>query len=468
MFLIQRLSILLVLASFSMSSFSAEEQPAGPQEDPEVLAAPKTLQDLLQKVKADRASDRRLNQKREAEFRRERDKQSNLVKQAEARLRAEKKRGDDLKKQFDDNEVALADLSEKLRLRLGTLGELFGVVRQVANDTSGLFQTSLTAYQYPDRDQFLTDLAQSKELPTISQLEQLWFELQREMTDSGRVVSYEADVISGQGGQETKKVTRIGLFNVVADGKYLVYKSETNQYEELERQPDARYLDSISELESAQSGYTEVALDPTRGVLLSLLVQAPNERERIEQGGLVGYVILALGALGLLLGLFRLLVLFIVGLKVKSQIKNPDEPKENNPLGRIIKAYQDNKQVDLEALQYKLDEVILQNIPPLERGISSIKLIASVAPLLGLLGTVLGMITTFQAITLFGTGDPKLMANGISEALVTTMLGLIVAIPMLFLHNLVKTRSDGIIQVLQEQSEGFIADKAEQESRGRS
>ena len=240
------------------------------------------------------------------------------------------------------------------------------------------------------------------------------------------------------------------------------YSPAVGKFQELSRQPSSPILASVAELEQAQTGNVPFYLDPSRGQILSLLVQSPSIRERIDQGGVVGYVILGLGAAGLLLALFCYLNLTRIGWGVRRQ-KKSEKVIKGNPLGLIMKAYQDNREADLETLELKLDEIIIRSTPSIERGVGTIKLIASVAPLLGLLGTVVGMIATFQAITLFGTGDPKLMANGISEALVTTMLGLVVAIPTLFVHSLVNSKSRRMIQVLEEQSAGFIAKHQEQD-----
>ena len=201
-------------------------------------------------------------------------------------------------------------------------------------------------------------------------------------------------------------------------------------------------------------------LDPTSGVILSSLVQSPNLGERINQGGIVGYVIISLGLLGLLLSLERLISLTIAGQKVKAQLKR-DTATDDNALGRVLQVYQSNRAVDTETLELKLGEAILKETPALQRGILFIKVISVVAPLLGLLGTVTGMINTFQAITLFGTGDPKTMAGGISQALVTTVLGLTVAIPMVLLHTIVSGRSRTITQILQEQTAGIVAEQSE-------
>lgn len=186
--------------------------------------------------------------------------------------------------------------------------------------------------------------------------------------------------------------------------------------------------------------------------------QTPTFMDRVHQGGLVGYVIMALGALGVLLALAKLAWLFRVSRQIDQQANDLGNLRDDNPLGRILGVIGDQPRLeDLETLELKLDEAILRETPVLDRGNSLIKLFAAVAPLLGLLGTVTGMIVTFQAITLFGTSDPKLMAGGISQALVTTVQGLVVAIPLLFLHATLAARSKALTQVLEQQSAGLIA-----------
>jgi biopolymer transport protein ExbB len=231
---------------------------------------------------------------------------------------------------------------------------------------------------------------------------------------------------------------------------------------ELQRQPQDRFLSRIEDLEEATSGLSAMAIDPTRGQLLGLLVQSPDLMERIGQGGIVGHTILVLGAIGLLIAIWRLLVLTGISAKVSSQLKTPGQPGDN-PLGRVIKVRQDHPGEDIESLELHLGEQILKEMPKFNAMLPLIKIISVVAPLLGLLGTVQGMIITFQAITLFGAGDPKLMAGGISTALVTTVEGLVVAIPMVFLHALVSSRARGLAQILQEEAAGILAEEAEKQ-----
>jgi len=433
---------------------------AGPAQAQNALS----LDALLKQVQQGRAQDRKDAQAREAEFVRDKARQGELLKQAQAQQVAAEKRSKELEQLFEANETKVVEQQEQLRERLGSLKELFGVLQQVAGDTRGQFESSLTQVQFPGRTAFLAELGekmgQTSKLASLDDIERLWFELQREMTESGKVARFPLTVVAANGEEVQRQVTRVGTFNLVADGRYLNYTPETGRVAELPRQPAARYLERVPGLEQASAGLAPFALDPSRGQILSLLVQAPDLEERIEQGGVVGYVILGLGALALLIALERLVVLNVVNLRVRAQMRRPDQPG-SNPLGRVLKVFHDNPRIDVESLELKLGEAILKELPRLNRSLTFLKIIAVVAPLLGLLGTVTGMIITFQAITLFGTGDPKLMAGGISQALVTTVQGLCVAIPTVLLHTLVSSPARRLGQILEEQAAGLVAQQAE-------
>ena len=427
----------------------------------------RSMDDLLRLIQQRGSVDEREVNEREQRFRGARGEQQNLLTQARNRRAAEERRSENLENNYEENEIRIADLTQQLNTRLGSLKELFGVLQQVAGDTQGQFSNSLTNIQWPDRNVFLDDLAQkmgsSSQLASIEEIEHLWFELQREMTESGRVVKYPTRVITKDGNEETLEVVRVGVFNIVTDGKYLTYQPATGNVSELQRQPEqGRFTDTTEEIVAAVTGPVRFAVDPTRGQILELNISKPNLIERIQQGGLVGYIIISLGILGLLIAIERLFTLGIASRKVTAQL-NSATPNDNNPLGRVLMVYDNNRGVDTETLELKMSEAVFKETPALGRALLFLKIIAVVAPLMGLLGTVTGMIKTFQAITLFGTGDPKLMAGGISQALVTTVLGLTVAIPTVLLHTLVSGRSRRIVHILQEQSAGMIAEHSERQ-----
>jgi biopolymer transport protein ExbB len=367
--------------------------------------------------------------------------------------------------QFEVNDSRIIDLERAFQERLGGLKELFGVLQQGSGDARGNFEASVTQVQFPDRTDFLLEFAKkmgrSNRLASLEEIERLWFELQREMTETGKVSTFTTSVVNANGEETQQEVTRIGAFNVVSDGKYLEYIPETGRLVELQRQPASRYTGRIGDLTGAASGLHPMGLDPTRGQLLGLLVQSPSLMERIAQGKTVGYVIITLGIIGVFIAIWRVLVLSAVGAKVSRQIKNISEPNTNNPLGRVLSIFKDNDSTDIETVELKLGEAILRETPKFNAMLPLLKIISVVAPLLGLLGTVTGMIVTFQAITLYGAGDPKLMAGGISTALVTTVLGLVVAIPTVFLHTLVSSRARRLTQILQEESAGMLAERSE-------
>jgi biopolymer transport protein ExbB len=423
--------------------------------------AVESLDQLLQQVRQSRTQLSAENQAREQRFQQNRNEQQALLRQAQQELAAEEKRSDELTGQFNANELQLAELNETLRLQLGNFGELFGVVRQVSGDTVGLIRTSLVTAQDPGREELAERLAQVRGVPSMEELNALRALLTEEMVRSSKVARFDTTVTKPDGTSADETVVRIGVFNLISANGFLNYLPETGTIIELARQPQSRFVSMASDLYNASPNTTvAAAVDPGRGSLLALLIQEPSLRERVDQGGLVGYVIIALGIIGLLIAVARWLYLGAVGARIRGQLKH-EEPNENNPLGRILKVHADNRDADTETLELKLDEAILREVPRLETWQGAIKVIAAVAPLLGLLGTVTGMIATFQAITLFGTGDPKLMAGGISQALVTTVLGLTVAIPLVLLHSVVASRSKALIGVLEEQSAGIIATQAE-------
>ncbi len=419
-----------------------------------------TLDELLQKVKQESITQSKEYREREARFVKEKNKQQALLREAQAELNELERETARLTGIFEKNDKKLAKLEEELNLAMGTLGEMFGVVRQVAGDFKGVVENSVVSAQIQGREKFAQKMASTKSLPGIPELEKLWYELQRQMTETGKTTTFKTTVVKTDGEKAEQQVTRVGAFNLVSQGIYLDYQPSTGQVVELARQPSGRYTGTIDDLVEAESGYEAFAIDPSRGSLLSMLVRAPSFWERIQQGGLVGYVIIALLFLGIGLVLERVKTLKEEGDKIKKQMGN-STASNDNALGKIMLAFEENKTRDLETLELKMDEAILKSTPPLEKRIGTIKILAAVAPLLGLLGTVTGMIATFQSITLFGTGDPKLMAGGISQALITTVLGLVCAIPLLLLHNLVATKSKGLVQILEEESAGMVAQRAE-------
>jgi len=453
----KRLTLIIAAGLLSLGAGVVNAQNAG--EDAASMA------DLLQQIQQGQARDSQAARQREAEFNQQRNQQQNLLNRARAERTRQENESARLEQLFQDNQARIVAARAALDERLGALKELFGVLQTVSGDTQGRFNASLTNLQFPEREEFLVALgskmASATELAQIEDIERLWFELQREINESGRVVRFNHLVTRADGQQEEMEVVRIGSFNLIAEGgRYLEHDAGEGSISELLRQPDGKFTGSADDLFDAESGYVGFGVDVTRGGILGLLVETPTLREKVDQGGIVGYSILSLGAIGLLIALWRFMGLSTDSRKVSAQLKR-DTASTDNPLGRVLAAYESNRGADTETIELKLSEAALKEMPGLTKGLLFIKVISVVAPLMGLLGTVTGMIKTFQVITLYGAGDPKMMAGGISQALVTTVLGLVVAIPMVLLHTIVSGQSRKVINVIQSQSAGLIAEHSE-------
>ena len=426
------------------------------------------LEKLMQSVESGNQANTEINKKREQDFLSDEKLRSQLLQQVQTNKQTQEKTSENLENQFEQNELSIVEKQILLDKRLGTLKELFGVVQAAVGDASSHLSNSLTNAQIDGRQEFLAGLnekmGKSTQLPKIEELEKLWLLLQQEMTQSGKIVQFTADVSTPSGQSVEKTVTRIGGFNVIADGKYLSYDVISGSLVELGRQPSSRFLSGAKSVEQFDGQIYGFGFDPTGakgGGLLKALINAPNLKERIKQGALVGYAILTMLAFGFMICVWRLFYLYVATIKVKKQLKDINKPNLNNALGRVLSVYSANKQLDTQSLELRISEAVLEEVPKINAGLSMIKFMSMVAPLMGLLGTVVGMILTFQAITIFGAGDPKTMAGGISSALITTVLGLVAAIPLLFFHTLLSSKARELITILDKQCLGLIAKNVE-------
>jgi biopolymer transport protein ExbB len=462
---VSALALAGVLSAPMTLAQEAAEPEAPPPPTPQEIAA-ENLDQLLDLVKQGQARASAENKAREDRFARDKANQAAALKRAEDERTREERRSTRLEKQFEENELLIAAKQEQLRERLGTLSELFGHLTAASGDLASNIEVSLVSSEYPGRETFLKGLiakmSGSDQLPSIEEIERVWFELLREVREQGEVSRFSAQVATPSGELSQRDVVRVGAFNIVdTNGNYLSFNID--KLSELPRQPGGGFNAQAQDLAGSQSGLTRFGIDPTGptgGSFLAAIIDSPTISERWHQGGYVGYAITAVGAFAFLLAIYRLVVLTAVGGKVSSQLKS-SSARDDNPLGRVLKVHDENPNMDPETLELKMAEAVLSETPKLEQGLTLLKIIAAVAPLMGLLGTVTGMIITFQAITIFGAGDPKAMAGGISSALVTTVLGLLVAIPTVLLHTVVNGRSQRIIHVLNEQATGIVAEHSE-------
>ena len=439
----------------------------------QLFAQATSLGNLLDLVEQDRVAESEEYSQRVQEFEQNANRQQEILEITNDRITEQENLQDQLSDQFEANEIIIADKREILRERRGDLNELFGTLQGVAGDFLSNFQNSLISAQFPGRAEQLEEIIERAgstiEQLNISEMERFWFFMHQELTESGRVVTYNGEVSLPNGDTANRSITRVGSFNAVSDGEYLRYTGAIGHLQVLPRQPAPAYLNAAADLQDSSSGFTRVGIDPTGGVggqVLANLINFPTVEEQVRNNsGIIGFIIIGVGIVGISIAFIRLLILSLVSIKVRAQLKK-DKPGKNNPLGRVLLVAESNPSADTETLELKLGEAILQETPRLERMLTIIKMIATIAPLGGLLGTVTGMIQVFQQITVYGAGDPTIMAGGISQALMTTVLGITVAIPTIFMHTVVKSRADNIIHILEEQATGMIAEKAERLAAG--
>lgn len=444
-----------------MGSAVAFSAPAAAQEDV-------SLSDILRRVQQDAQQMSAEDQRRLQEFRQQAAEQERLMQEARAELNAAEARGRELSAEFDQNERELSQLSTELETQAGDFGELLGQFRSAAGETMPIIEESLSKYEYTGRAEKLAEVSEARALPTREDLDALPKAMLQEMIAQSEVKTFTAPVAGA--GPESEivetELMRVGVFTAATtdDTRFVEIISEGTDdpyLRVLKAQPSGNFQSAMNKLINSEPGEVVITpVDPTKGDLFAVQGEMPTLGERIGQGGVVGAVILFLLAVGAAFAIFKIVTLFLMAGAMRKTAKTR-QAGTGNPLARVFEAYETNKGSDLESLELKLDEQILRETPKIERFNDIVKVLAAVAPLLGLLGTVIGMIITFTAITNFGAGDPKLMAGGISVALMTTVLGLVAAIPLLLLHAVAASLARGNQQILDEQAAGLVAERAE-------
>jgi biopolymer transport protein ExbB len=435
-----------------------------------VLAAePAGVDALLKQVQEAAGQNAKLNQEREQRFLRDKSQQAALVQQAEAQLADAKAKADAARSRFAANQKAIADLKTRLQARAGDYVQVQGAVKEAAGAFRAVASESLISAQAPDRLKTVDTLADNDGYPAVADLERFWYGLQQELVEGGKVSRFTAPVIDVDGEREPREVVRIGSFSAFSDGRYLVFDPQAGALAELTRQPERHWRSLATDFADAKEGLHDAMIDPSRGTLLAKEALRPNLAERVAQGGVIAYLIIVIGVVGSVLAIWQLVFLLRTGRAVRAQLREIGQPRTDNPLGRVLAAFRGDPAQglgDAEVLELRLSEAILREIPALERFQPLLRLIIAAGPLLGLVGTVTGMIITFQVIQEQGAGDPRLMAGGISQAMITTVLGLGVAVPMLFVNAILSARSRVLVQILDEQSAGLLARHIEQREGG--
>ncbi|MEM1106773.1 MAG: MotA/TolQ/ExbB proton channel family protein [Pseudomonadota bacterium] len=450
-----------------------------------------SLGEILDRVRRDSSQLSADNQARLRDFQSARDEQSALLADARAALGAAEARGRALSAEFDENEARLGELQAQLDTEAGDFSELLGQFRTAAGETMPQIRASLASFDPSaepveifgsgGRVEKLSEIAQARTLPTRADLDSLPKAILQEMIAQSEVKTFTASVanIGDDGANASVELARVGVFTAATtEGSPRFVEVEVPELSGSDpflvafgAQPRGEFRSAmgnvVSAINSGSTSFVRGPVDPSKGDLFAILGDIPSWSTRLTRdGGFIGQIILfVLIPIGIALGLFKIVTLFLQGTAMRATAKSK-RGGAGNPLAKVFATYEDHKNADLETLELKLDETILQETPKIERFNEIIKVLAAVAPLVGLLGTVVGMILTFTAITNYGAGDPQLMAGGISVALVTTVLGLLAAIPLILIHAIAAAMARGNQQILDEQAAGLVAQRAEGERRG--
>ena len=427
-----------LLTFLIFTSFFINAQDTQEEVDPNIERVEK-IQDLINRVEENREELSKIDAQRIDNFIKKVADRRFLLSKAQKQLSDEEARNKRLEDLFESNELKLAELETELNIKLGVLGELFGVARQMAGELQADSESAYNFSEHPNRTDALNEIGKIK-VHNLKNLEDLWVLHLNEINSSGEIKEIKANVINSDGDIEEDSLVRYGPFNMVKNRSFVKTDIANNAYSVLQKQPD-RSLRRQFRSHYRSDGYAVAPIDPTRGFLLSLYLDKPSTFERIAQGKLIGFIIVIIGLSGLIFAAYRYYTLYIYSKTISSN--------ENSDVFNKIQSISDNAK-DVDTFERECDEVLLTVNGNLSWGVNWIKFLAAVAPLLGLLGTVIGMIETFQAITVFGTGDPKQMAGGISQALVTTMLGLIFAAPLLAMYTLLSEKVSEILQEIEE------------------
>ena len=438
---IRLITVLLILPIFIIAQDESQEEVPIPIEE----QRNNKIKALLDVVKENKSIYVQKDQVRVKNFLDLVDERESMLAKAKRDLANEKIRNENLEKRFETNEKELAELEESLQIKIGVLGELFGVTRQFAGELLASTEKAVTFSEYPERVGVLRDIGETQ-VHDLNQLQNLWISYLDEIVSSGEVKTVEANIIDKDGESITGEIVRYGHFTTTYKNKFVTPVPELSGYELLQRQPERDVLKNLRKHQRSED-YKITSIDPTRGFLLSLYLDKPGWIDRIAQGKSIGFIIILIGISGFVFSTYK-----IYQLREQEKEIIADDAKVKVDMENSIK-----DTTSYESKENILDEFIINYTGKLEWGANWVKFFAAVAPLLGLLGTVIGMIETFQAITLFGTGDPKQMAGGISQALVTTMLGLIVAAPLLGLYTYIAQKVSNLSQVLEEKASYLLA-----------
>jgi biopolymer transport protein ExbB len=362
-------------------------------------------------------------------------------------------------------------LAEKWSEKEVEFREISGNVRIAAKDIEALLNTSQLTALAPERLDKVGPILDPGYFPDIDDISGLTDVLLDEMRRSGQVALVQGAYVGRDGENHTGDILTLGKFTAMYRAPeeigFLTYSPESKKLFALTALPGRKMANAMKNYFEGKTGV--VPIDLASGESLVGIGDRASIVEEFKQGGNIMWPILVVGLVVVVFTTYKLIYLkrvhgdtdTIMG-TVNDLAAKSDWPgieaimqkhqNHNWPVVNVIRNGIQARHEDRETLESVLQESILRELPRLERGVSVMAVLGAIAPLLGLLGTVTGMITTFQVITLYGTGDPKLMSSGISEALVATKWGLCVAVPTMLIHTLLSRRVHGVVSDMEEKA----------------
>ena len=347
-------------------------------------------------------------------------------------------------------------------------------VRATCKDAISVSRDNPITAEYPDRKEVLDKIANSKRFPGMNWIKALVEFYFSEMEESGRIVRRNGNFIGPDGRETSGEILRIGRFTTYyrlpnGDVGFLKPEADGTRLDAVQGEAPSRYLRQISDYFDKKSDI--LPIDLSSGNEFLQWTKSQTFGDWLATGGPIMYVILVVGIIAVLIGLERIFVLstkskaseqFMAQLKELANQGNWKEAKalcsskSRVPTCQMLDAALEHVGYSQDVMENALQESILRQVPKLERFLPTLALLAVIAPLLGLLGTVQGMIQTFKIITEVGTGNPTLLASGISVALYTTYFGLMIAVPIMVVHHIFKSRVEKIVVDMEEKGTAFI------------
>ena len=427
---------------------------------------------LLDKIAAEKADAQKAAQQSRLQIKKDRAALEKAIADLEAKTKILTTTRDELTQTLEDLDTTEKEITEELAQTDAMINELVGVIRIQAKDMDALMARN-PRNKDGDSGTFLKAITQNTRFPGMADIRKMVTLLYEQTRLAEEIVLEKGAIVDRTGRQTRADILFLGPFTTAYQTEnetgFLNYSHAGGQLFALSHLPSGRVQKRLSRYMAGQTD--TITMDITQGAALRQLVHELSLLDQVPKGGAIVWPILAILVVGIGIVIERIIFLSRKRVDADSLINRIDRmamdkdweactdvclAQPEKPVSRVLMAGLKYCEKQREEMENALQEAILKEIPPMERFLASLGMLAAIAPLLGLLGTVTGMIDTFHVITLYGTGDPRLMSGGISEALVTTMLGLSVAIPLMLSQTLLNRAVDRRVGEMEEKAVSLV------------